>query len=332
MVITIVADYSLQALNTLGFPAKAAHYARVTSEDELRQALDLAAQHDWPVTLLGGGSNLVLTQDVPGLVLHVAIAGREQQGQTVVLGAGESWHQSVLWSVEDCGLQGLESLALIPGTVGAAPVQNIGAYGVELADLDPLVRAWDRHNETFVEIGSDEADYSYRDSLFKRERDRFVITQVRLCLSQRDTAPIRYPDLATELNGASEAAPRDLMAAVIRVRQRKLPDPSVLGNVGSFFQNPVIDVVQASQLQAEYPSMPMYEVADGVKLSAGWLIDQTGWKGHRQGGVGVSERHALVLVHYGNEKGQSLIELASSIQSSVQARFGVWLEPEPRII
>lgn len=332
MVIKVVENYSLDSLNTLGFPASAEYFCKVSSEADLVAALTLADEHQWPITLLGGGSNLVLTQDIHGLVIQIAIMGREQRAQQVVLGAGESWHDAVVWSVLSCGLQGLECLALIPGTVGAAPVQNIGAYGVELADLNPVVRAWDRNHREFVEMDSSQADYGYRNSLFKQQRDRFVITQVHLDLSPSQPAPIRYPDLVSELDGATSAEPSELMEAVVQVRRRKLPDPSELGNVGSFFENPVVDDQQAAELRAQFPDMPIYPVPSGSKLSAGWLIDQAGWKGHRRGGVGVSERHALVLVHYGNEKGQSLMELASSIQSSVQSRFGVWLQPEPRII
>lgn len=332
MAIQVLEHASLQHLTTLGFEAQAERLVTVRSEQDLLDALGEADAHQWPVTLMGGGSNLVVSGDVSGLVIRIEISGRRLEGSRVYLGAGEGWHDSVVWSVQSCGLQGLESLALIPGTVGAAPVQNIGAYGVELADLDPVVRAYDRDTQRFVEFSSDQAAYAYRDSIFKTQRDRFVITQVSLQLSERAEAHIRYPDLKQALGGAQQAGIVELMQAVIQVRQQKLPDPAVLGNAGSFFKNPVISDAAAQELRERFPKLVAFDQENGVKLSAGWLIDQCGWKGHREGGVGVSPNHALVLVHYGHEKGQALMDLASKIQASVYQTFGVQLEPEPRVI
>lgn len=332
MAIQPLAQHDLTGYNTLGFAAQAEYFVSVHSESELLEALQWAEAQQLPVTLIGGGSNLVIAQDVAGLVIQIAILGRSCTGHSVCVGAGESWHETVRWSVEDCQLQGLESLALIPGTVGAAPVQNIGAYGVELADLDPVVRAYDREQQTFVELNASQSQYAYRDSLFKAQRDRYVITQVQLTLHQSVVAPVRYPDLRQELGGLEHTQIQDLMQAVVRVRQRKLPDPAVLGNAGSFFKNPIVDADVAADLREHYPNIPNFDQPKGVKLSAAWLIDQCGWKGYRQGGVGVSPTHALVLVHYGHEKGQALMDLASTIQDSVKERFGVQLEPEPRIL
>jgi UDP-N-acetylmuramate dehydrogenase len=334
LAISIASNYSLESCNSFGFPARAEHFVSVTSEQDLCAALDAAKSNNWPVTLIGGGSNLVLTKDVSGLVIQIALLGREQLGCDVILGAGENWHDVVRWTVKELHLQGLESLALIPGTVGAAPVQNIGAYGVELNRLNPRVRAFDRQTDSFVEFDTQQSAYAYRDSVFKRERDRYVITQVRLSLQSQDTAPVRYQDLAetlgVQLNEA--VAIESLFEGVVRVRQRKLPNPDDLGNAGSFFKNPVVGVDQAGKLKAVHPNMPVYPAGDDAKLSAGWLIEQAGWKGHRHNGVGVSEKHALVLVHYGNENGQTLMRLAAQIQQSVEAEFGVRLEPEPRIL
>ena len=334
MAISITPNYSLESCNSFGFPARAEHFISVTTEQALCAALDAAKSSNWPVTLIGGGSNLVFTKDVSGLVIKIALRGREQIDGDVVLGAGENWHDVVRWTVKELHLQGLESLALIPGTVGAAPVQNIGAYGVELDRLNPRVRAYDRKTDAFVEFDTEQAGYAYRDSVFKRERDRYVITQVRLSLKSQDTAPVRYQDLAetlgVQLNEA--VAIESLFEGVVRVRQRKLPNPDDLGNAGSFFKNPIIGADQVGKLKALYPNMPVYPAGDDAKLSAGWLIEQAGWKGHRHKGVGVSEKHALVLVHYGNENGQALMHLAAQIQQSVETEFGVRLEPEPRIL
>lgn len=334
MAISIASNYSLESCNSFGFPARAEYFISVTSEQELCVAIDAANSNQWPITVIGGGSNLVLTGDVSGLVIHIALLGREQLGCDVILGAGENWHDVVRWTVKQLHLQGLESLALIPGTVGAAPVQNIGAYGVELNRLNPRVRAYDRQTDSFVEFDAQQAAYDYRDSLFKRERDRYVITQVRLSLQAQDTAPVRYQDLADVLGVqlSQTVAIEALFDGVVHVRQNKLPNPDDLGNAGSFFKNPIIGADQARDLKALYPNMPVYPAGDAAKLSAGWLIEQAGWKGHRHNGVGVSEKHALVLVHYGNENGQALMHLAAQIQQSVEAEFGVRLEPEPRIL
>ena len=334
MAISIASDYPLESCNSFGFPARAEHFVSATSEQDLCAALEVAHSKNWPITLIGGGSNLVLTGDISGLVIQIALRGREQLGCDVVLGAGENWHDVVQWTVKELHLQGLESLALIPGTVGAAPVQNIGAYGVELNRLNPHVRAYDRQTDSFVEFDVQQAAYAYRDSLFKRERDRYVITQVRLSLQAQDTAPVRYEDLADALGVQlnQSVAIEALFDGVVRVRQQKLPNPDELGNAGSFFKNPIVEADQVDKLKALHPTMPFYPAGDHAKLSAGWLIEQAGWKGYRENGVGVSEKHALVLVHYGNENGQALMRLAAQIQRSVEAKFGVRLEPEPRIL
>lgn len=298
----------------------------------LVEALATAKQRQWPVTLIGGGSNLVLTQNVAGLVIQIAIAGRKQQDTQVTLGAGENWHDAVTWSVNDCQLQGLEALALIPGSVGAAPVQNIGAYGVDLQALQPVVRAYDREREVFREWSVADAAYAYRDSRFKQQRDRHIITQVTLSLSNETMVAPKYPDLCRSLGGDEPVLPSALMEAVVQLRSQKLPDPKKLGNAGSFFKNPIIEADKVERLLKQFPSMPHFETNEGIKLSAGWLIDQCGWKGVRRGGIGVSDSHALVLVHYANENGQALMHLAAEIQDSVKRTFEVQLEPEPRII
>ncbi|WP_420550805.1 UDP-N-acetylmuramate dehydrogenase [Litorivicinus lipolyticus] len=318
-------------MTTLGLPGRARYFCRAENTQTVIQALDWASGEGVRVLILGGGSNCVLTQDFDGLVIQIAIQGRQIQGDRLLFGAGEDWDGAVRYAI-DQGFSGLECLALIPGSVGAAPVQNIGAYGVELCQLEPCVQVWDRQHRVLAWIDSEDAGYGYRDSVFKADLDRYVIVQVSLRVSRQAPVMPRYPDLQAELVGVAALTAAAVADAVTRVRQRKLPDPARLGNAGSFFKNPVVDAELAQKLAEQEPNMPQFGQANGVKLSAGWLIDQCGFKGHRVGDVGVSESHALVLVHYGEGSGQDLMALARSIQRSVFERFGVQLEPEPRVI
>ena len=279
---------------------------------------------------------MVLTRDFDGLVIDVALTGRQilsQSGDQAVvrIAAGEDWHQSVCWTL-DQGLSGLECLSLIPGQVGAAPVQNIGAYGVELSSVKPMVRAWDRKLGQIVDIACEQAGYAYRDSLFKQAAGRYLILSVDMTLSTSLPAMPRYQDLQQSLSSIDTPTAWQIAQSVIQIRQSKLPDPSVLGNAGSFFKNPVVAADFADHLKATWTAMPVFKDGNQAKLSAGWLIDQAGWKGVRRGAVGVSPNHALVLVHYGEGSGQALMALATEISESVEQKFGVQLEPEPRVI
>lgn len=334
---------NLRHHNTLGLPARSQQLIYVRDASELAAISDkLQGQ---PRLILGGGSNVVLHAPIDATVLINEIRGRQIDSTGMLTaGGGENWHDLVMWSLEQ-GIAGLENLALIPGTVGAAPVQNIGAYGVELSSILHSLTAWDFTHHRFQNFLAAECGFGYRDSIFKHteiqgrwDTPRFFITQVRLQLTPVDKAKmnIGYGDLALELNGHTDPTPLDIAHAVIAIRQRKLPDPKVLGNVGSFFKNPVISSVQANSLKVLHPDIPQYPVTDRgddvCKISAAWLIERCGFKGARRGDVGVHEAHALVLVNYGEGTGREILALCNEIQQAVVAKFGVYLEPEPVFI
>jgi UDP-N-acetylmuramate dehydrogenase len=332
------AGYPLRAHNTFGFDVRARLACRIEHEADLTAAVRDARAQGLRTLVLGGGSNVVFTRDFDGLVLLVALAGKrvvreDDDAWYVEAAAGENWHDFVAWTLE-AGMPGLENLALIPGTVGAAPIQNIGAYGLEMAERCASVRAIELQTGAPLEFGAADCDFGYRDSFFKREgRDRFVITSVTFRLPKVWRPNAGYADLAREiaqrgLSGARSA--RDVFDAVVAVRRAKLPDPLVLGNAGSFFKNPVIDAPEFDALVAREPRIVSYPQADGrVKLAAGWLIDQCGWKGRSLRTAAVHDRQALVLVNRGGATGSDILELAEAIRNDVRARFGVQLEQEP---
>jgi UDP-N-acetylmuramate dehydrogenase len=290
-----------------------------------------------PRLVLGGGSNVLFTRDFAGLVLHMRSIGIEIVGEDadvtyVRAAAGENWHRFVQWTLMQ-GLNGLENLSLIPGSVGAAPIQNIGAYGVEVKDCFHALTAFDFETGKILALGKPDCRFGYRDSVFKNGlRDRAVILDVTFALPKRWQPNLRYADVAQELHARGLAAPtaRDISEAVIAIRTRKLPDPAVIGNAGSFFKNPVVPAMQRDALLARHPQLVSYAQPDGsFKLAAGWLIDQCGWKGKSIGAAGVYEKQALVLVNRGGASGPDIVRLAEAIQADVSARFGVMLEPEP---
>ncbi|MGE5650798.1 MAG: UDP-N-acetylmuramate dehydrogenase [Bacillota bacterium] len=340
MTLPVQYEFSLRPFNTFGIEAKARAYLRVTSNDQLSAVKRDAELNALPRLVLGGGSNLLLTRDFPGLVLHMAttgvgIAGEDAEATFVKAAAGESWHRFVLWTLEQ-GLGGLENLSLIPGCVGASPIQNIGAYGVELKDCFHALTAFDfETGETFV-LDKAVCHFGYRDSVFKHAlRDRAVILDVTFALPKQWRANVQYADVAQELAacGVTAPTPGQISDAVIAIRTRKLPDPAQIGNAGSFFKNPVVTPQQRDALLAGYPKLVSYAQADGTfKLAAGWLIDQCGWKGRSLGLAGVYEKQALVLVNRGGATGRDIAQLAAAIQADVQAKFGVLLEPEPVFI
>ncbi|WP_374244057.1 UDP-N-acetylmuramate dehydrogenase [Zoogloea sp.] len=330
-------DVALDALNTLRLPARAAWFAAVESADALRAVLDDARVAGLPRFVLGGGSNLVLAGDFPGLVLKVAFHGRSRVQEDadafyIRAGGGENWHDFVRWTL-DMGWPGLENLSLIPGTVGAAPVQNIGAYGIEMAEHCYSLRAYDL--ETGKTVGFDKRDcaFGYRDSFFKRAgAGRYLIAAVTFRLPKKWQPRTGYADVARELEarGIANPTPLQVSDAVIAIRRRKLPDPAEIGNAGSFFKNPVVSADAYARLAADFPSLPHYPQPDGSqKLAAGWLIEQAGWKGKRLGPVGCFERQALVLVNHGGASGEDVRAASKAVQADVRARFGVDLEPEP---
>lgn len=330
-------DFSLRKHNTFGVEASAHAYLPVTSTDMLVAVKSDATLAALPRLVLGGGSNILLTRDFPGLVLHMetsgmAIVGADEEATYVRAAAGENWHQFVLWTLAQ-GLGGLENLSLIPGSVGAAPIQNIGAYGIEIKDRFHALTLFDFETGEQVTLSKDACMFGYRDSVFKhRLRDRAVVLDVTFALPNKWQPDLRYADVTQELaaRGISEPTAQDISAAVIAIRTRKLPDPAVIGNAGSFFKNPVVTTVRRDALLARYPQLVNYAQPDGsVKLAAGWLIDQCGWKGKTAGAAGVYEKQALVLVNRGGASGSEIAQLAHAIQADVSKRFDVLLEPEP---
>lgn len=326
--------------NTFGFDVRARITCRIDHERDVMAALHDSRAAGQRVLVLGGGSNVVFTRDFDGLALLVALRGKRVLREDgafhyVEAAAGEPWHEFVAWTLAQ-NLPGLENLALIPGTVGAAPVQNIGAYGLEMAARCACVRAIDMATGNAVEFDAPACHFGYRDSFFKREgRDRFLVTSVTFRLPKQWTPQTGYADLAHELacrHADANVAPtaQDIFDAIVAIRRAKLPDPRVLGNAGSFFKNPVIDAAQFAALAAREPQIVSYPQADGrVKLAAGWLIDQCGWKGRALGNAAVHERQALVLVNRGGATSRDVLALAQAIREDVKARFGVELEQEP---
>jgi len=335
---TLVENAPLAALNTLRVAATGRWLATLRDPAALPALLESPAARG-PVLVLGEGSNVLFAADFPGLVLRpaftdVRVIDDDGDVATVRAEAGASWDGLVDWTLAR-GLAGLENLALIPGFVGAAPIQNIGAYGVEVAESIDSVAAWDRHTGRMMRLARAECAFGYRDSIFKREPDRWIVTAVEFRLSR--SAPLRldYAGVRQELDamGASVPTAPQVAAAVRRLRRRKLPDPAVIGNAGSFFKNPVVDASLADRLRIEHPDLPVHP-ADAAhrKLSAAWLIERCGWRGHREGDAGISAQHALVLVNHGDASGAQLLGLARRVAQSVEERFGVRLEPEPRIV
>jgi UDP-N-acetylmuramate dehydrogenase len=334
----IVTDFPLASLNTFRIAARARRYLRVTDAEQLPQVLSDPGLASLPRLVLGGGSNLLFTQDFDGLVLHMALSGRaivgEEGGCTLVrAAAGENWHDFVQWTLAQ-GVGGLENLSLIPGTVGAAPIQNIGAYGAEIKDVFHSVTVFDSASGQQRTLRGGDCRFAYRDSVFKHaDGAALVVLDVTFALPKAWQPNLRYAELANELAGMASPKPREVADAVIAVRRRKLPDPAVIGNAGSFFKNPVVTGEQCERLLAAFPKLVHHRQPDGSeKLAAGWLIDQCGWKGRSLGAAGVYPKQALVLVNNGGATGADVVRLARAIQADVQDRFGVELEPEPVFI
>ena len=329
--------------NSLALPGSAALYAYITASAQLASLRNSPAVAERRRFVLGSGSNLVLTGDYDGLVVHMAIAGRALLGEDaeawyVRAGGGERWHDFVQWTLAQ-GWPGLENLSLIPGTVGAAPIQNIGAYGLEVAERFHCLDAFDMQTGETTRFDRADCRFGYRDSVFKQEgwhRDgRFVVTGVSFRLAKQWQPLTRYADIALELDTQNITAPsaQDVANAVIAIRQRKLPDPAQVPNAGSFFHNPVVDATTVQALLAKHPNMPHYPQADGrCKLAAGWLIEHAGWKGKNLGPVGMYEKQALVLVNRGGATGADVTALMHAVQRDVRSTFGVTLTPEPIFI
>ncbi|RPH96246.1 MAG: UDP-N-acetylmuramate dehydrogenase [Lysobacterales bacterium] len=333
----VVERPSLKAMNSFGVAASAALLLVIESEEDVLAVPPFDPGRDF---VLGGGSNVVLATDVPGAVYHNAILGREvvEDGPDYGLlevGAGENWHDLVRWTLEH-GYSGLENLSLIPGLAGAAPLQNIGAYGVELASVLERVTAWDWQRCAWASFSREDCRLGYRDSLFKSGApDRYLITSIRLRLHRVFEPRLDYAGLREELSVAGIAHPTalDVSDAVMRIRRRKLPDPALTGNAGSFFKNPVVDAAHAEVLLARHPGLPAWPAGPGrTKLSAAWMVEQCGLKGLSHGDAAVSRQHALVLINRGAATGGDIIRLSRRVQSVVASAFGVALEPEPRLV
>ena len=331
---------NLRAWNTFGLPAIAQTLIHIDEEADVRRVVDHPEFGRAPKFVLGGGSNIVLARDVSAVVLKVAIGGirlleTRSDAFIVEAGAGVPWHELVAWTI-DQGLPGLENLALIPGTTGAAPVQNIGAYGLELQDRFESLDGVDLVTGRGFTLDGRLCRFGYRDSVFKHElAGKSVITRVRLRLPRPWRPELGYLDLQRKIEETGLTAPdaRQIFDWVCQVRRAKLPDPAVIGNAGSFFKNPVVTPEQCRDIIARDPHVVHYPMDDGsFKLAAGWLIDACGWKGKTVGGAGVYEKQALVLVNRGDARGAEVITLARAIQESVYGRFGIRLEPEPVVV
>jgi UDP-N-acetylmuramate dehydrogenase len=333
----VLTDHSLQSSNSFGIAARSRYAVEIRDEADVPAVLADPRFAGLPRRLLGGGSNVVLTGDFDGLTLLMRIKGRRLAAESaeavlVEAGAGEVWHELVAWTIAE-GRPGLENLALIPGTVGAAPIQNIGAYGVELEERFESLRAFDTRAGAFVTLDRAACRFSYRDSLFKAEPDRYVVTAVTFRLPRPWQPVTGYPDLARLFGDRSDVSAAEIFEAVIAVRRQKLPDPAVTGNAGSFFKNPIVPAAQFGDLAGAFPGIVGYPQPDGkVKLAAGWLIDRCGWKGRAVGRAAVHDRQALVLVNRGGATGAEILDLAREIQRSVSDTYGVALEPEPVIL
>jgi len=340
MTFAIQSHISLKPHNTFGMEVEAAHFCQLDDTAQLPALLASSAYQAGPVLWLGGGSNLLLTRDYPGLVIKVALGGirlLEESADSVLVeaAAGENWHDFVRYSLQQ-GWYGLENLSLIPGTVGACPVQNIGAYGVEVKDrIAQVVCADLQANGKPLLLENADCHFAYRDSVFKQEAaGRLLVTAVRFQLSRQPQLKTGYGDIQQELEkrGIQQPTPLDVSDVVMAIRASKLPDPAVLGNAGSFFKNPVIEQSQADALLQRFPALPHYPAGPGrVKLAAGWLIEQAGLKGYRQGDAGVHARQALVLVNHGLASGSQMWALARHVQETVRQRYGVELEAEPLV-
>ncbi|TNY26074.1 UDP-N-acetylmuramate dehydrogenase [Fulvimonas soli] len=334
----LIEDAPLLHRNTLRVAARAKLLAEVRDAAKLPELLDFPAVRAGPLLVLGEGSNLLLAGDFDGTVVAMATRGVqvEQDGDVarIAVAAGERWDDFVRWTLGR-GYAGLENLILIPGTVGAAPIQNIGAYGTEVAEFVESVEAWDVRERRVVSLDNAACAFAYRDSAFKRAPGRYVVTAVRFALPRARGLRLDYAGIREELArmGVDRPAPFHVAEAVVHLRTRKLPDPAVIGNAGSFFKNPVVPAAQGEALKQAHPGLVAWPGADGRwKLSAAWLIEAAGFKGHREGDAGISNRHALVLVNHGRASGAELWALAQAVIAGVEAKFGVRLEPEPVVV
>lgn len=329
-------NFDLTDYNTMGVSSKAAFFADVNSIEELQESIKFSKEKNLDILVIGGGSNILFISDFEGLVIHNSLRGKEFLSEDEIkVSAGENWHEFVLFCVEN-GLGGIENLSLIPGLVGAAPIQNIGAYGVELQDVFVSLEALMISTGELRTFTKEECNFGYRDSIFKNElKGKAIITSVTFRLSKIMGVNTSYKALIDTLaeKGISEPTLKDISETVIEIRKSKLPDPSKIGNTGSFFKNPVISIDHFNKLKADYPELPSYPVTENqVKVPAGWLIDKEGWKGRRIGDAGVHDKQALVLVNHGSATGEEIWNLATEIRLSISKKFNIMLTPEVNLI
>ncbi|MDX9677105.1 UDP-N-acetylmuramate dehydrogenase [Pseudomonas zeae] len=336
MSLQVQPQVSLKPFNSFGVDVRAQLFAEAHSDADVREALAYATAHDMPLLVIGGGSNLLLTADIAALVLRMATRGIRvisDDGNRVVIEAeaGEPWHPFVQHTLAQ-GFSGLENLSLIPGTVGAAPMQNIGAYGVEIKDVFAGLTALDRQTGELRDFTLEECNFAYRDSLFKQQPGRWLILRVRFALDRIAHLHLEYGPVRQRLTeqGIEQPTPTDVSRAICSIRSEKLPDPAVLGNAGSFFKNPLVSAAIVARIKEQHPDVVAYTQPNGqMKLAAGWLIERAGWKGFREADAGVHKLQALVLVNYGAATGLQLLDLAQRIQKDIAERFNVDLEMEP---
>jgi UDP-N-acetylmuramate dehydrogenase len=330
-------NVSLKPYNTFGIDVSVSYFVKANTLEKIFYAINFASYNQLPISIIGGGSNVLLTKDINGVVVNPFIQGliltEETNSDAVVrVGAGMPWDSLVSLAV-DHGWGGLENLSKIPGSVGAAPIQNIGAYGVEAKDTIIKVEAIDIKTRKPIELSSSECRFGYRDSIFKQElRGKVVVTYVWFKLTKKPEYQLAYGNLKEEVAKLGEVSLKNIRQTVINIRSNKLPDPATIGNAGSFFKNPVVDVALLQKIQQDYPDVPHFSVSETqVKIPAGWLIEQCGWKGKRLGSCGVHDRQALVLVNYGGATGEEILTLARSIQQSVYERFNINLDMEVNV-
>jgi UDP-N-acetylmuramate dehydrogenase len=339
MAVIILQNQSLKPYNTFGISATASYFAEINTIKQLQDVLQSKTAIDNNVVILGGGSNVLLTQHVDALVIKNNLLGKNIIAETdttitVEAAAGEPWHQFVLWTIAQ-GFNGLENLSLIPGTVGAAPMQNIGAYGVEIKDTVTAVTALHLATKQLHTFTNADCKFGYRESVFKAAlKNQYIITSVQFTFNKLASINTSYGDIQKILDAKNISTPtaKDISDAVIQIRQSKLPDPDVIGNAGSFFKNPTIALDAYQQLQTTYPTMPGYVVTpDTIKVPAGWLIEQCGWKGFREQDYGVHHLQALVIINFGNATGQQIYDCSQRIIDSVHNKFGILLHREVNI-
>jgi UDP-N-acetylmuramate dehydrogenase len=335
---TIVENAPLEGRNTFRIAARAEMLIDVVRSDSLPELFAYPMLKASPPLILGGGSNVLFTRDWPGVIVSISATGIrivENRDDDVLLRveAGENWNDLVQWSLAH-GFVGLENLALIPGTVGASPIQNIGAYGTEVREFVETVEVFDRGINAIARLSNAQCEFAYRDSIFKHHPDRYLVTAVEFALPRTRSLRLDYAGVREELAAMNIDSPNAsaVAEAVIRLRTRKLPNPALIGNAGSFFKNPIVAAARAEELHKAHPTLPIWSAGDDRKLSAAWLIEACGLKGLREGDAGVSDRHALVLVNYGHATGAQIWHVAQYVIDTVERRFGVRLEPEPIIV